>query len=1414
MTLKSRFLIFLCIAIIVPAKGCIKSEQLVTRKPASLNKNIHAQTLMEGPFILPIDKPFVADIAWPSIPKHVPENIPGRLLVKISADHTLPSYYRNRETIQNIRKFVPLYRKLPSELRVIQVKELGKGMNGKWQYLIRLEKPRSQESIRKHLKGTPFSLVPIQRSRTNTEVADRSESVILVESIKPGIDSVVDIIPRYKYPQLQPESRLNELFNELKVLSIRRVFRMTEVADASGRIEVQPMTRLLATAKQKYSMRASRGYRDVDIPPNMENWFLLRLGSKAKMSKVYATLKQHPHIEAISYDYPVKHHAEPNEEPRFSQQEELGVAADFGIEIEPAWAVTDGNSPVTVAVIGTGIQTNLDEFTGRMWINQIEANNLDGEDTDGNGYVDDVNGITTDDAAFEAGTSGDFAPSRDHETKVAAIVAAHGTNNSHITGVMGKAGVALMNIKLGYGYWGACVEVAEAILYATLNGADIINMSFGVAGAAVVSEAIDAAVSNQGGGVTLIASAGNKKIRATQDYTGHGASCPACFRYVIAVGGSDLNGHLWQSATDPAAGSNYGVHIDFVAPAENVQTITYSTLDQITPDAATLTGTSASAPMVSGVAALLLGKYPTTRVERMRLWLRANATDLTDPMNDGSDLTGDDIYTGAGLVNANLSITQGTPDPILVDVRVERISMAWSMNASMRNLVAGSPNIGVQVQGPVADPTGTGPGRWQLDYGLGDDPATWFPLIVADAAATNNNISFTTQDVGDYYGGYFEYTNSIDIGNPLNTDLLANEQVYTIRLSAHDAAGRVYNAYDWFMPVRALLAYPAENHPVTTRWGWPQIDGFTDSRPGATVDLKIIKEGQSNNNWMLTNRTHIYEGMNRSTNLGALVVPEHTGSISSPKGTEITDYPMFATGPSGEGPATIELTSSSPSGASTVDVQNIYLDSSSFPLRPGSPIEIVGTEWASIWGNKGIVATSVDAAGTYLIFVQYSKRFLALDLNGNVVWALGGDKELWTDQDFTIVDALNGPVFLVDDLDGDGNKEVVVSGARCTLSSCGMGGTGWQVEVYVRKAIDGTPFNANWNTPFTYYYSGFDRNSIKKLHAGDVDGDGRKELIFYQPAIRSGDHVPETEVPANERGYGKLHVINVNSAQPLNANWPKSLPLFNAELQVADINNTGRDKILVAQTLAMYGRVGNTVSGWNPAADLPKGHARMFQLDGDSRLEIITFGARYDGNQINYWMDAVDDTGTRLPGAWPVDMFSTERLEWYTYPYRMYVQAADIVSGGAKEIIMAAGGKIRALNLDGSPVTSFPDINLSGSTHGLRILDVDNDGVDEIVVLVLHIDKPRAYLVPGYLNLYAYEKDGTALAETDNRWPIRIASTASWDGKDLGKSVEIVDADGDNKPEVLDLMRDLPYRHHYIQHRYGRQGRIDILDLP
>ena len=86
-----------------------------------------------------------------------------------------------------------------------------------------------------------------------------SIATIVVETDAPGIDGIVGTVPRYKYPQLERKSRLNEAFNELNVLSIRRVFRMTEVEGKGDVINVHSMNSLLASSKQKYRVRASRG---------------------------------------------------------------------------------------------------------------------------------------------------------------------------------------------------------------------------------------------------------------------------------------------------------------------------------------------------------------------------------------------------------------------------------------------------------------------------------------------------------------------------------------------------------------------------------------------------------------------------------------------------------------------------------------------------------------------------------------------------------------------------------------------------------------------------------------------------------------------------------------------------------------------------------------------------------------------------------------------------------------------------------------------------------------------------------------------------------------------------------------------------------------------------------------------------
>ena len=506
----------------------------------------------------------------------------------------------------------------------------------------------------------------------------------------------------------------------------------------------------------------------------------------------------------------------------------LQSSAQWGIDVLPAWNVSAApQTPIRVAIIDSGIKQDLDEFAGRIWSKECLAGQVPGTDhceisgngldDDGNGYADDVTGITTaSDYPLNMGAGGIPAVGSDHATKVAAIVAANSSNGVLIAGVSGIAPVTLMNLSLGASK--GCAELAEALLYATVEGADIANISLGVRPDPLISEALFAAMTRDGGGVTVVASAGNNNTRVTENYFQEGATYPAWFPGVISVGGSAQSGRRWLSS---AGGSNYGVGLDLVAPADSVATITFSSPTATTATPVAMSGTSASAAIVSGVAALLLSHHPTTRVARMTAWLRATVTDLPDPEGTGAVLTGEDLYSGAGLVNASRSITSEPPDPVVVDLMVEKIEYGKSdwHTGFVANGVVGRPDLGITVLGPVV--------RWQLDYGVGDWPTSWVPIAVEPQyIGTELDVARTSPGRGiDVESGH----------NWLETDSLTNRQVYTLRLSATDDAGRRYTAYDWFMPLRAMLQYPAKNDAVPIHWGWPEVTGVVDIRSGSTL---------------------------------------------------------------------------------------------------------------------------------------------------------------------------------------------------------------------------------------------------------------------------------------------------------------------------------------------------------------------------------------------------------------------------------------------------------------------------------------------------------------------------------------------------------------------------------------------------
>jgi hypothetical protein len=289
----------------------------------------------------------------------------------------------------------------------------------------------------------------------------------------------------------------------------------------------------------------------------------------------------------------------PEDEPSFGNQWSLENTGQFGgkvdadIDATVAWAESLG-SGVVVAVIDSGIDSSHTELDSRIWTNPGET--VNGIDDDANTYVDDVVGWDTLDEDNDPRPVG---PGEDeaHATMVAGIVAAE-VNGFGITGVAPSA--KLMNLRACE--LGSCLslDVAEAIYYAVDEGADLINLSIGSPGLEDIplEEAIEYARTRQ---VVVVAAAGNDGIDI--DNLGGGQiMIPAGLPHtnIISVAASDDD--------DLRAGfSNYGSgSVDVFAPGEFIRTTASSGL----PALVFVDGTSFSAPIVAGLAALLLSSDP------------------------------------------------------------------------------------------------------------------------------------------------------------------------------------------------------------------------------------------------------------------------------------------------------------------------------------------------------------------------------------------------------------------------------------------------------------------------------------------------------------------------------------------------------------------------------------------------------------------------------------------------------------------------------------------------------------------------------------------------------------------------------------------------------------------------------------
>ncbi|MHC4325313.1 MAG: S8 family peptidase, partial [Planctomycetota bacterium] len=312
---------------------------------------------------------------------------------------------------------------------------------------------------------------------------------------------------------------------------------------------------------------------------------------------------------------------------------QTGGTEDADIDAPEAWDITTGSPDIVIAVIDTGIDYTHPDLGANMWVNVAEYAGTPGVDDDENGYIDDIYGY--DFAGASASVPGDGKSDPQdawyHGTHVAGTIGAVGNNNRGVAGVCWNT--RMMALKIFADDFDTIPEVfasdaVEAIGYAVNNGARIINASWG---GDYYSQSLYDAIEDAGDAGLLFVTAAGNDFGSDNDET---PVYPSSF---------DLDNIISVMSTDPndemSDFSNFGAtSVDVAEPGTDIlsTTPTSETFAMLVFGVSTnydvLSGTSASAPHVSGACALLWSQYPAFRYEIVKgLLMKTVDPVLTSP---------------------------------------------------------------------------------------------------------------------------------------------------------------------------------------------------------------------------------------------------------------------------------------------------------------------------------------------------------------------------------------------------------------------------------------------------------------------------------------------------------------------------------------------------------------------------------------------------------------------------------------------------------------------------------------------------------------------------------------------------------------------------------------------------------------
>ncbi|HEY9857005.1 MAG TPA: S8 family serine peptidase [Stenomitos sp.] len=279
-----------------------------------------------------------------------------------------------------------------------------------------------------------------------------------------------------------------------------------------------------------------------------------------------------------------------------------------------AWEVRDGSDHTIVALLDTGIDRDHPELASKL----VEGLNV---------------------------PSPQDPPEDDlgHGTATAGIVGAVANNGTGLVGVAPRA--LLMPVKVNVPHTGSvrAADAASGLVWAVDHGANVVNMSLGFTegedgltsdGLKTLRSAVAYALDK---GVMVVCAAGNIASRPVTSYPAAWAGSEG-FEGLLAVGATDR-------ADRRAAYSNYGPWLSVVAPADDIPALSIGGYGRFG-------GTSAAAPHVSGLAALLVTPSRPPSLKTLCSWIVGTARDVGP--------AGRDAQYGAGVVDALAAVQAST----------------------------------------------------------------------------------------------------------------------------------------------------------------------------------------------------------------------------------------------------------------------------------------------------------------------------------------------------------------------------------------------------------------------------------------------------------------------------------------------------------------------------------------------------------------------------------------------------------------------------------------------------------------------------------------------------------------------------------------------------------------------------------